>query len=220
MEDMEILNLWKAYDQKLEENLGFNRKNAEEILGIKVNSLLSSMKPVKIFTILIGITWVGFGSIIIINLCLHALTSVSLFFLISAGLQLLLTAIALSVYMYQFVLISQVDLSKPVLETQEHLARLKSSTLWVARILFLQLPLWTTFYLSLNMFAKENMVLLIVQGIITTSFACTSLWLFLNIKYENRNKKWFRLIFDGKEWTPVIRSMELLEQINEYRKGS
>ncbi len=218
MEDLEILNLWKAYDQKLEENLNFNRKNAEEILNIKVNSLLSSMKPLKIFTILAGILWVGFGGLMLINLALHTLSSVNPFFLLSAALQVLITAIALIMYTYQFVLISQVDMSRPVVETQEQLARLKSSTLWIARILFLQLPLWTTFYLSWSMFTSGNMIMLIVQALVTASFTYSAIWLFLNIKFENRDKKWFRLMFEGKEWTPVMQSMELLSQINEYRK--
>lgn len=218
MEDLEILNLWKAYDQKLEENLNFNRKNAEEILGIKVNSLLSSMKPLKIFTILVGLLWAGFGGLVLMKVALHAPLSVNPFFLLSAALQVLITGIALVLYIYQFVLISQVDMSRPVVETQEHLARLKSSTLWIARILFLQLPLWTTFYLSESMFTSGNSILLIVQGIVTASFTYGAIWLFLNIKFENRDKKWFRIMFEGKEWTPVMQSMELLSQINEYRK--
>ncbi len=60
--------------------------------------------------------------------------------------QVLLTAIALVLYIYQLVLMQQVDISQPVVETKHHLARLKFSTLWIARILFLQLPVWTTFY--------------------------------------------------------------------------
>jgi len=44
-----------------------------------------------------------------------------------------------------------------------------------------------------------------------------AIWLFFNIKYENRNKKWFQLIFSGKEWTPLMKSMELLEQVEEYK---
>jgi len=42
-------------------------------------------------------------------------------------------------------------------------------------------------------------------------FTVIAIWLFFNIKYENKNKKWFQLIFNGKEWTPLMKSMELLE---------
>ncbi|MES2454619.1 MAG: hypothetical protein V4594_03725 [Bacteroidota bacterium] len=217
MEDLELMNLWKSYDQKLEQNLSYNRSNATEITKMKVSSLLSSMKPLKIFTILVGLVWVGYGSIILINLFLFAFSSVSKFFLFSAGLQVLLTGIALVIYLYQLVLIHQVDLDQPVLQTQRQFASLKSSTLLATRILFLQLPLWTTFYWSEQMFINTNIILLLVQGLITLSFTVAAIWLFVNIRYENRNKKWFRFLFEGKEWTPVLKSMEMLSQIEEYK---
>ena len=217
MEDNEMINLWKSYDKKLEEILVLNRNNAEDITRMKVQSFLASMKPVKMFTILVGIVWVGFGAVIIINLFIFAFDVISKFFLISAAVQLLLTLVALVIYLYQLIVIHQVDISEPILTTQEKIARLKSSTLWIARILFLQLPVWTTFYLSENVFENGNIILYIVQVIVTLSFTYLALWLFFNIKYENRDKKWFRLIFKGKEWDPVIKSMELLRQIKDYR---
>lgn len=217
MEDLEIINIWKSYDKKLEENLSLNRKIAKDITQMKVKSYLASMKPIKIFTIVVGILWVGFGGVIVTNLFMFAFTKVSKFFLFSAGIQLTLTAIAIGVYLYQLMLIYQADINEPILATQDKLARLKSSTLWVARLLFLQLPVWTTFYLTESMFANGNTVLYVVQGLITFSFTYLALWLFFNIKYENKDKKWFRLIFNGKEWSPVIKSMDLLSQVDEYK---
>ena len=213
MEDIEIINLWKSYDKKLNENLLLNRKNAEEITKIKAQSLLSSMKPLKIFTILVGIIWVGFVDVLIISLFHIA----GPFFLISAGILVLLNKLAIGIYLYQLIIIHQVDISEPILATQEKIASLKSTTLWVARILFLQLPLWTTFYLNVSIFQGENIAYLFVNGVVTLLFTYISIWLFVNIKYENRDKRWFKLIFNGKEWTPVINSMELLIQIDEYR---
>lgn len=218
MENTEIINLWKSYDKKLEENLSLNKKNAEDITKIKVRSFLASMKPIKIFTILVGMLWVGVGSVIITNLFLFAFEEVSKFFLFSAAIQLLLTAIAIIVYIYQLVLIYQVDISSPVLETQENLAKLKSSTLWVTRILFLQLPVWTTFYLSERFFENVTFMGYIFQPVLTLSFAYIALWLFINIKYENRDKKWFKILFSGREWEPVIKAQEFLKEIEEFKK--
>jgi hypothetical protein len=84
-------------------------------------------------------------------------------------------------------------------------------------VLFLQLPVWTTFYLSEGIFKNGNTLFYIVQGAVTFSFAYVAFWLFLHIRPENKDKKWFRLIFDGKEWTPVLKSMELLNQIEDYK---
>lgn len=214
MEDIEIINLWKSYDKKLEENLQFNRKNAEDITKIKTRSLLASMTPLKIFTIVCGILWVGFIDMLIYHL-FHVASS---FFLISAIILTLLNKLAIGIYLYQLILIHQVDINEPVLVTQEKLSRLKSSTLWVTRILFLQFPVWTTFYLNESMLRNGNIWLYAIQIIITASFTYLAVWLFFNIKYENRDKKWFRLIFNGKEWYPVIKSMELLNQIGQYRE--
>ena len=188
MEDIEIINLWKSNDKKINENLLLNRKNAEEIIKMKAQSLLSSMKPIKIFTVLVGLFWVGFGTIFLSNIYFFAFVEANKFFLFSATIQVGLTAIALFIYLYQLILIYQVDVSEAILETQEKLASLKSSTLWITRILFLQLPIWTTFYWNESMFENGNWFLWVIQGIVTLSLTYVAVWLFFNIKYESRNK--------------------------------
>lgn len=214
MEERDILALWKSYDQKLEANLLLNRKNTADITGMKVQSLLASMKPIKIFTLVVGVLWVLFVDTLIINLFAIA----NPFFLISAGIQVLLTKFAIGIYLYQLILIHQVDVSEPIVATQSRLTRLQSSTLWVARLLFLQLPVWTTFYWNKSMLENGNTFLYIIQIAVTLAFAFLAVWLFLNIRYENRDKKWFKLIFDGIEWTPVIRSMELYREIEAFNE--
>jgi len=220
MEDIEIINLWKSNDKKINENLLLNRKNAEEIIKMKAQYLLSSMKPIKTFTIMIGVLWVGLGTVVLGNIYFDAFSEDNKFFLFSATIQVGLTAIALFLYLYQLITIHQVDITEPILKTQEKLASLKASTLWVARILFLQLPVWTTFYWNGSMLENGNWFLFIIQGTITFLFTYVAIWLFFNIKFENRDKKWFRLIFNGKEWTPLMKSLELLGQTDEYKTES
>jgi len=213
MEDTEIINLWKSYDKKLEENLQFNKKNAEDITKIKVQSFLSSMKPIKIFIVLFSIVWVGFVDILIFNLFHVA----SPFFLVSAAIHVLLTKLAIAIYLYQLILIYQVNINEPILATQEKLVRLRSTTLWISRLLFLQLPVWTTFWWNEVMFQEWNVFQWLISGSVTLAFAFTAIWLFFNIKYENRDKKWFRLLITGIEWNPLVKSMELFSQIDEYK---
>lgn len=214
MQDVEMINLWKAYEQKLEESLVLNKKNAVEITKLKAKSLLATMQPLKIFTIVTGIIWVAFVDIIIIA----SLNYSNIFFIASATIQVLLTKAAIIVYVYQLILIQQVNINDSILQTQSRLATLKSSTIWVTRLLFLQFPAWTTFYLSKPMIVNSGVAFIIIQTIITAVFTYAGIWFFVNIKYENRNKKWFRLIFNGKEWEPLIKSMEMLEQVKEYKK--
>ena len=214
MEDIEIINLWKSYDKRLNENLLLNRKNAEEISKIKAQSLLSSMKPVKIFTILVGMLWVVFIDMLIIK----SFHIASPYFLVSAVILSLLNKLAIGIYLYQLILIQRVALNGAILATQKKLTSLKSTTLWIPRILFLQLPLWTTFYLTKSMFEDGNAFFYIIQGLVTLSFTFAAVWLFRNIKYENRDKKWFRIILNRKEWFPVIRSIELYREIQKIKQ--
>lgn len=214
MEDYQLKQLWQSYADQLEASLALSRKNAEEITQMKIQNFLGSMKPIKIFTLAIGFLWVIFVDSLIITLFHHA----SVFFLISAAIQVILTKLAIGIYLYQLVLIYQADIGAPILATQEKLARLRSSTLWSARLLFLQLPVWTTFYLNASMLENGSPVWYMLQVVITLSFTWAAIWLFRNIRFENRDKKWFRLIFQGKEWDPVIRSIELLEEIKEFKR--
>jgi len=218
MDQSEIINLWKAYDRKLEASLMLNKSNAIEITRLKTKSLLSSMTPLKIFTIIVGMLWVGIGGTIVVNLFVHAYTSVSPFFLYSAAFQLLLTAIGIGIYLYQLVLIHQMDITDTLIKTQKRLTQLKSSTLWVARILLLQLPAWTTFYWSMDLIKSGHLPYIFLNSVVTLLAIAVSLWLFINIRYENREKKWFKLIFEGKEWTPVIKAIELHKEIEAFER--
>jgi hypothetical protein len=213
MEDMDLKELWQSYHEKVEANLSINRKNAEDISKLKAKTYLLSMRPLKIFTIVVGLLWV----IGVYMLLMHAFQIGNYFFLISAAVQVVLTQLAIGVYIYQLVLINQVDVSDPIVKVQERLAQLKTSTLWIARFLFLQLPVWSTFYLNRSMLRNGEYGLWIMQIAITVSLSMLALWLFFNIRNENRHQRWFRWIFQGGEWEPVIKAMEMLEEIEEYR---
>lgn len=216
MEDNELKLIWKYDDKMLTDSLKVNEKHINKITKLKVHNLLASMRPYKLLAVGVGVVWVGIIGFIIANILMHDLQSVSVFFIISALFQIALTAIAIVVYVYQLYLINNIDFSKPVLEIQKKLTLLKVSTLNVARILFLQLPAWTTFYWNETMFIAENWLLWVIQGIGTLAFTFLAGWLFFNINYENRNKYWFQWIFKGKEWQPIVQAMQLLNQIERF----
>lgn len=219
MENTEIINIWKLHDRKLEQNLVLNKTIAEEITRKKVKSALSSMTLVKLLAVMIGVVWVISLDFVIVNLVINAFDQISPFFLFSVGIQVVITKVAIGIYIHQLILIHKTDISESITETQERLTTLKSSTLLVTRILFLQLPLWTTFYLHSGMLETGNTPWLILQAVVTISFSYLAIWLFKNIKYENKDKKWFRLLFNGAEWVPIIKSMELLKEVEEFKKS-
>ena len=126
MEEKELITLWKTYDKKLEDNLTLNKKNLEDITRIKVKSLLSSMKPIKIFAVVLGILWVIFVDSLVIDL----FETANAFFLISAGLQAFIIKLAIGIYLYQIIIINRVNISDPILDTQIRIAKIKSTSIW------------------------------------------------------------------------------------------
>lgn len=217
MNELELIKLWKTDNEKAGKYPVVNRNYSDEMQHVTVYHFISSMKPTKFFILLTGIIWVGLGTIIISHTYLNTFSEVNKFFFFSALVQVGLTAIALFIYLYQLITIYQVDITDPILKSQKKLANLKTSTLWVARVLFLQLPVWTTFWWNDILVQEWSGFQWFITGSITVSFVFASIWLFFNIKIENRNKKWFKFIFNGKEWIPLIKAMELLEQLEEYK---
>jgi hypothetical protein len=217
MHELELKQLWKTSNDRLEKSLKINEEQVEDIQQLKMQQYLSSMKPLKIFTIIVGLFWVGIGVPLLSMIFMYGYEEANKFFLFSATIQVLITLIALVVYVYQLITIYNIDVTETVLKTQKDLATLKSSTLWITRILFLQLPVWTTFYWNATMLQNGNWFLWIFQAVVTLLFTYAAIWLFFNIKHENKDKKWFQLIFKGKEWTPLMKSMELLDKIKAFK---
>jgi len=218
MDEATLKQLWQNSNEKLEQLLFITQQNTEAVTRLQAQNAINALEGTKTTLVQIGVAWVlGVGGLLY-YLSVNAADKVSSFFFVSAGLQVLLTAIAICVYIYQLILIKEVDTSETILVTQEKLLSLRASTLWITKVLFLQLPLWTTFHLSEKLFVAENAAWIIFNAFITVLFTAVAVWLFVHIKYENRHKKWFQFIFNGKEWQPLLQAMELLEQVKEYKK--
>ena len=217
MNELELKKLWQTTIERIDNSVFINKINLEEIMKLKVQNLLNSMKPLKIFTLIIGLIWVIIGSIILINIYLYNFSESNKFFLFSATAQILLTTIALFIYIYQLIEINRIEIYAPIFKTQDKLAKLRLSTLWSARILFLQLPVWTTFWWNKTMFDNWNWFQWTFPIAITVAFTYAALWFFFNIRYEKRNTYWFKYIFKGKEWTPLLKSIDLMDQLSEYK---
>ena len=211
MNEQEMIDIWQSFDQKLQSVLEVNRKNAIEITRLKVSSNLGSAKPIKWFAILVGLGWC---------LILGAVFSISLlhqpphFIFISFMMLLLaINVIGVGMYIYHLFLIGRIDHAENVAAAQRDLAKLQTSTLTVTRILILQIP----FYASLHLFltTEVNVIYWVVNLLIIGGFIAGTLWLFFKIDPANRHERWFQLLFNDPEWNSVVKSIEMLDQIDE-----
>ena len=215
MNDTDLKYLWQAGNNQIAISQKSDKTSLDNLTKRNVSHFLSSMKPIKIFTLLVGLLWVFSIGYVLIKLTINAYDQVSLYFLYSAYFQVMLTAMAVILYIIQLSTLYSIDFNKPVVILQKTLINLKASTLNVTKILILQLPFWTTFYWNESMFKNGTLPLFILQGAVTISFTCLAIWLFFNLKFENADKWWFKLLLQGKEWEPLITSINILNDMEE-----
>ncbi|RTQ46786.1 hypothetical protein EJV47_20645 [Hymenobacter gummosus] len=176
--------------------------------------VLGPLRPAKLLGVVVGLAWV----VAIDALLYHVWAVASPFFLVSAVVQVLLTKLMIGLYLYQLMLVQRVDVGHSVVAVQRRVARLRTSSLWVVRLGFLQLPAWATFFWTERLLREASPLQLAGLLIPALLFALAAGWLFVHVRYENRHQRWFQLLFRGPEWDPILRAMHLLEQTEDYQR--
>src|SRR5690242_3082438 len=123
MEEMELKSLWQAYDKKLERSLALNLQLVREMQTQKAKSVIRSMTGIKVFTLVAGILWVLILGFLVVN----SLRFERIFFVVSAGMIMMFNMVAIAVYIRHLVLMSQINNSESVVQTQKQLAELQAS---------------------------------------------------------------------------------------------
>ena len=215
MNDTDLKYLWKTGNEQIAIGQTSDKTNLDNLTKRNVTHFLSSMKPIKIFTLFVGMLWVFGLGYVLIKLTINAYEQVSPYFLYSAYFQLMLTGLAVILYIFQLSTLYRIDFDKPVIILQKTLINLKVSTLNITRILMLQLPFWTTFYWNESMFKNGTLAFFIIQGTVTLSFTYLAIWLYFNLTFENADKWWFKILLQGKEWEPLMTSIDILNDMEE-----
>jgi hypothetical protein len=133
MENTEILNLWKKYDEKLEKTLSINQKIITELQQQKAKNALAPAKRIKWGAVIIGIIYVallGWSEY-------HLWPFANIFLLGSIGGHLLFCVFAIGMYLRQLILIHEIDVSESIVQIQQKLALLQTSTVKVVALCFL-----------------------------------------------------------------------------------
>ncbi|HWB26899.1 MAG TPA: hypothetical protein VG738_15555 [Chitinophagaceae bacterium] len=221
MEDIELQKLWAEIDNKLEQakllNLqswALNLQNKEAQQMAKAQHRLRRVTHFKLWAVVLGIVWAA----LLLFLVFNHLTWQGIFFNISAGTIAALTILAVVVYIWHIVLLKQVDESNTIAETQQTLARLQSSTIRIAGIGWLQMPFYATFFITPAMLHNAGAAFWVIELTVTGLLTSAAIWLYRNIHYRNMHKKWFKILFSSPEWTQVIKAMEFLQEVDEWKK--
>jgi hypothetical protein len=222
MEDKELMELWQASERHLEESRllnwqswALNLRSFEYIQLQKARSKLRGLALFKGFAVVLGLIWVFFlGCLFLLALHMHAL-----FLGISLGGILVITAVGVLIYLSQIASIWKINQSESVLDTQSRLADLQASTLRVMRIQFLQIPFYTTFYIPVSVLQRPDLWWAWGLYLLTTGLSVWgTVWLYRHIRLGEVDKRWFRTLFGGFEWSSVARAGEFLRELEEFKR--
>ncbi|MFK7757138.1 MAG: hypothetical protein AB8B53_09430 [Flavobacteriales bacterium] len=213
MEHIELQNIWKSYDQKMDSILVINKELAIELTRQKLNKQISKLYKPKWTAVLIGVPY----TIVLVAITAIAVTAEAYLVALGFGAIALVMIGVLFSYFYQLYLISQVKKSDDVLSTQEHLSKLSISSFRCLNLVVFQLPFWSVCWVSIDAVKDSPFVYGGINLLIFLLLGYASFWLYYKLSFQHKNSKVRDFFLSGREWEPLEKSAELLEQIREYR---
>jgi len=217
MEDTNFVMLWKEHYEKIDQSLAINKKLIRD---------LTNQKAEAVMQLLVRHKKRGIIAVIIYLLILGALLFFSIagykseknYFIFSIAAIFIVNVKALYDYIKHLAWAKKINYNGNVTDIQQQLTKLQFSIINHAKIMCLQFPFFTTFYLSNKWFPQEvGMGYIIFQLILTGSFTYLSYWLFKNHTIENLNKKWFRNMIAGSGGKSVLKAMDFYNELEEFK---
>jgi len=220
MEDLELHKIWKAYDSKLEEikvlNLqswALNLHSLETIQTYKAKSKLDALATFNLWAVVLGIVWVLFLGVLVFGNRFQ-----NPYFSVSVSMIMLFTIIAVGAYIRHIIIIKEIDYGQSITHVQKKLAQLETSTFQSTRVVWLQLPFYTTSFWH-SQWIMNDPKFWLISFPITIGFTFLAIFLYRNITQENLHKKWVRtLMMSGPEYTSVLQAKNFIDEIEKFKR--
>ena len=218
MENIELINIWKEQNAKIEKTLTINKLLLKETISQKAESALNGL--VRLTTA--GIIAFVFYLLLLGYILFYAISnysSASNYFIVSMSAIALINIKGFADYIKHLAWTKHINYNGSVMQIQKQLSKLQLSIINHSKIMILQLPFWTTFYLSDSWFPQDiGFTYILFQIAIIGSFIYLTYWLYINHKSENFNKKWFRNMIAGSGGKSVEKALEFYKEIEEFEK--
>jgi len=218
MQDSELENMWKVDSGKTDpayimnlQTWALHVRTIEYVQTFKAEARLRSLATFKSMAAAIGLIWSLFLGILI-----YGNHFKNVFFSGSLSILLLFSILSIVVYARQIILIKTIDYGEPVTAIQERLSKLQISTVGIVRLLWLQLPFYTTFFWS-SQWIKSDKFFWVIALPITLAFTFLAVWIYRQLSLKNREKKWFRILVGKKEWVSITDAKTALDEIATFK---
>ena len=208
----EFQELWKSYDARLERSISISRRIFVEQQQQKVGSELRPLVRTRVLGIVIGIPWLA-----LMGFCGFVVQSQPVM-VISFGVFFACTVMGIAGYIRDVSVIHRISYADSVVETQRKLAGLQSTMFRDLRLGWLQLPFWSSFFVS-NAFIRAGGPLYYVQLPIFLGLVVVAIFLYRNIRIEMLQKKrWVAAMVRGAGSKRLARAIELLKELEEFER--
>ena len=218
MENIELIGIWKEQNAKIEKTLAINKRLLKETIGLKAESVLKGLARLTTA----GIIAFVFYLLILGYALFYAVSNYSSannYFIVSISAIALINIKGFADYIKHLAWTKNINYNGSVMEIQKQLSKLQLSIINHSKIMILQIPFWTTFYLSNLWFPQEvGLGYILFQVLITGSFVFFTYWLYKQHKPESFNKKWFRNMIAGSGGKSVEKALEFYKEMEEFEK--
>ncbi|HNX55806.1 MAG TPA: hypothetical protein PKO30_09495 [Prolixibacteraceae bacterium] len=217
MENIDFITIWKAQNTKIEQTLAINKKLFRNVVDGKAQSTLRSLKILKSGLLFFGILYL----IALSGLLIFALSRYSPswnYFIVSVTAIFAINLYAVITYIKHLVWLHKINYDGVVADIQQKLSKLQLSIVNHTRIMYLQTPFFTTFYLSSNWFPQSSpLAYTIFQLAFTVAAIYSSWWVYRNMTPENLNNKLIKSLLNGSGRETVQKAMDFYKEIEEYK---
>lgn len=220
METIELFNIWKEQNAKIEKSLAINKLLLKESIAKKAESSLNALARLMTAGIIAFVIYL----LILGSLLAYAISNYSSgsnYFIFSVAAIALINIKGFTDYIKHLVWAKNINYDGNIIEIQKKLSKLQLSIINHSKIMCLQFPFFTTFYLSDNWFPQNiGISYIIFQLVLTGSFIYLSYWLYKNHTPENLSKKWFRRMISGSGGKSVEKAIQFYNEIEEFEKAN
>jgi len=214
MEELDIKQLWHAYDLKLEQSLQLNQQIMRGLETQKAEDNIGAFKRNQIAGLVLGILWIG----VLVFFTLHA--GGNLYFACSIGIIAVFNIFAVAAYVRHLALIAGINITDSITDTQQKLAAVQTSLSNVSRIMILQTPLWFTLWYNQSMIDGAGVWFWVINLSVVAIVIILTIYLFQKLSYKNIHIKWVKAFNESYGGKKLTKAMEFLKDIEEYKRES
>ena len=217
MKDTELMNIWKSYEDKLDQVLTLNKEIIYEMTKEKMNKNILRLRWPKTATILIGIPF----TLLCYFITFVGVKAQAVFVTFGFGIISIVMSAMLISYMYHLYLINKISCTEKVMDVQKALAELKIASFHSTRIAIIQIPFWSISWVSYNALVQSPYLYGGINLIVFLAMSYFTYWLYQNLTIRNvEDSKVSQFLFSGPEWEPILKASSILEQLDGYEANS